>query len=418
MKKNLFLGLIALTVTSCQNDEVVEAVPQKQTIEFGTYLGRDAQARAAELTTDMLKEKGFGVFAYYTGTKDWGDAKTNATPNFMYNQEVAWDASAWGYSPIKYWPEQQTEYISFFAYGPFNNNQDTPSATITTMSAANSTGIPTVTFTQANDVTKMVDFVAGVAMNQTYSPEGNDDSKTVSFNLKHELTRVNFAAKLDRDAYSDSEEKLKTRVVVKSININSGGKFYQSAVYTFAENNDVTGNSPQVYRGCWSNHNSNTIELDLDGILAKETLTVPSGGASPYYSESGIILTDDEEKNMFTTISSVQYLFLIPPVQNDGTTGLAFGDEIKVTFEYDIVTLDNALATRHSATSATKIVTLPTGDANAIPVVENTLQQGKAYKFIFTFGLHEVKVIAEVDNWDNDQDGGDTEVDWNDNQPN
>ena len=35
MKKNLFVGFIAmtaLTVTSCTNDEVVEAIPQKQAI--------------------------------------------------------------------------------------------------------------------------------------------------------------------------------------------------------------------------------------------------------------------------------------------------------------------------------------------------------------------------------------------------
>ena len=68
MKKNLFVGLIAmtaLTVTSCTNDEVVEAIPQKQAIEFGTYLGRDAQARAVVTNDGNLAD--FGVFAFYTG---------------------------------------------------------------------------------------------------------------------------------------------------------------------------------------------------------------------------------------------------------------------------------------------------------------------------------------------------------------
>ena len=205
MKKILFLGFIALTaltVTSCSNDDVVEAVPQNQAIEFGTYLGRDAQARAAELTKTGLQGKGFGVFASYTNTDDW---TTSAKPNFMFNQEVIYNttSTAWEYSPIKYWPESAGK-ISFFAYGPYLNNETSPVATIETMTDNNVQGAPTVTFTQSTDVTKMVDFVAAVSMNETY--DENKTNNTVEFTFKHELTRVSFSAKLGDGYYVENGE--------------------------------------------------------------------------------------------------------------------------------------------------------------------------------------------------------------------
>ena len=58
-----------------------------------------------ELTTDALKDaaNGFGVLAYYTDNQPYNP---NATPNFMYNQQVTCvDPNAatavWTYSPLK-----------------------------------------------------------------------------------------------------------------------------------------------------------------------------------------------------------------------------------------------------------------------------------------------------------------------------
>ena len=72
MNKKYLMGFIAcaaLTVTSCSNDEVMDAALQQEAkaIQFSTYLGRDVETKGAVLTTDGLKTQGFGVFAYYTG---------------------------------------------------------------------------------------------------------------------------------------------------------------------------------------------------------------------------------------------------------------------------------------------------------------------------------------------------------------
>ncbi len=449
MKTRRFLGWVAMATmvlsTGCSSDEVVNDYSLENAIQFSTYMGRNVQSRAAELTTEGLKEKGFGVFAFYTGKKTWSEANPStgatSTPNFMFNQQVTWNSGAntpaWEYSPVKYWPETKNDKISFFAYGPYLNYDQTPTNTVIPQGAegvnANAkAGVPTVKFTQSIDAARMVDFVAGVAMDQTGSSDNytTTESKTVEFKLKHELTRLNFGAKLDRDAFLADDAKHQTKINIKSVKIDVSDKFYASADYTFATNNDVTNG--KTYRGTWSNHVKTTADLNLDGILNSAAVADMGGYVTP-----GILLSNDATGTGETVVplfkqavvadptanpaveaQPAQYLFLIPPVQQDGNTGLASSDVINVTFTYDIVTVDNKLSAGHIATEATKTVALPTGDSSANPVVANTLQQGQAYKFIFTFGLHEVKVSATVEDWATEGAGGGTDVDWTDTDAN
>lgn len=131
-------------------------------LSFSTYLGQSKKETRAGATgnidTEVLKgaDYGFGVFAYYSGTGTYANMRrrgsnANAYPNFMYNQEVKYNAASlseitkWEYSPIKYWPNEVTndanagvddqeddadnvpaitDYkyggnISFFAYAPY-----------------------------------------------------------------------------------------------------------------------------------------------------------------------------------------------------------------------------------------------------------------------------------------------------------
>lgn len=384
MKKILFLGFIALTaltVTSCSNDEVMEAVPQKQAIEFGTYLGRDAQARAAELETAGLQAKGFGVFASYTNTENW---TTSAKPNFMFNQEVTYNttSTAWEYSPIKYWPESAGK-ISFFAYGPLKNYDDTPTETVTEKSTNTVAGAPTVTFTQSTDVTKMVDFVAAVSMNETYDENKTDN--TVEFTFKHELTRVSFSAKLGEGYYvADLADKAnKTMINIKSVKINKGNKFIASADYTFA--------SADANAGTWGTQTIATTDLTLDGILNKQT---PNITGATVYNVEGILVNSNT--NAVTLFQANQYAFLIPYVQTETPyiTGLTPSDEIEVTFTYDIITLDVALENGYSCTTDTKTAKIK---GAATPTI---LQQGKAYNITFAIGLKAIVLdVTEVSDW-------------------
>ena len=159
MKKNYLFGMLALaamTMVGCSNDEVVNDYSQDNAIQFGTYVGRGAESRAQVIDTKVLGEEGFGVFAFFTENEDFDASKH--TPNFMYNQKVTatgWVQETvddngnvtpgyytnWTYSPVKYWPNDRDDKVSFFAYAPYATEQNGIE-----ISDANAAGVPTVTY--------------------------------------------------------------------------------------------------------------------------------------------------------------------------------------------------------------------------------------------------------------------------------
>ena len=391
MKKNLFVGFIALaalTVTSCTNDEVVEAIPQKQAIEFGTYLGRDAQSRGTVLGdingTDFLD---FGVFASYTHGAVWNG---NAIPNFMFNQKVSRTKSdqgtfsAWSYSPLKYWPTtQENEFISFFAYAPYATADNCISVNADDKSL---TGTPKITYTiTADKLDKMADFTADVQMNETKTYAGaNPDKSTrnVDFGFRHELTRVAIQAKLDRDAF-DATDANKTKVNIKQIDFTGAG-FATKATYQFANTSDT--------RGAWTYTAAATatpLEIIAGAagsvLVNNNTLTNGKGNWLEKYKTAGYLLEDDDEEIIF---GENNYLFLIPPTKAGIT---AVENAVSMIVYYDIVTADAALDNGYSISSAVKQIDLPT---NA-----GLLTQGAAYKFTLTFNLNGVTFSAKVEDW-------------------
>lgn len=227
MKKNVTIIALMMTfvMTACTNENdivedstLINPTAQAQTpIEFGTYIGRTAtrgegthtQATTGSITTtdDLKKSTGFGVFAYSTGNTPWATARTQAKPNFMYNERIHWNTSTWEYWPLKFWPndsknannavDQQTtggpatgtttSYISFFAYAPYtgkdddaNNHDGSGYGTIT----GNTTGIigisgnndaddPTLTYVLSeNDNVDLLWGTAEAALNYANSKTG------------------------------------------------------------------------------------------------------------------------------------------------------------------------------------------------------------------------------------------------------
>ena len=69
--------------------------------------------RLAEGTDGLAFEKGdaIGVFAY---------KNDSSTPDFMNNQKVTYDGTAWSYSPTKYWP--QVGDVAFYSFYPFSSS--------------------------------------------------------------------------------------------------------------------------------------------------------------------------------------------------------------------------------------------------------------------------------------------------------
>lgn len=105
------LLLLVATLAGCHESVSVIPAPEAAPITFrtpdnwgGTRLGDDGQFAAGDR---------IGVFAYYY------NAAANATSEFMQDQMVKHDGTAWTYSPVKYWPTMAGDHLDFYAYYPY-----------------------------------------------------------------------------------------------------------------------------------------------------------------------------------------------------------------------------------------------------------------------------------------------------------
>lgn len=381
MKKFFLFGIIAfaaLSVTSCTKDDVIEIMPQ-EAIEFGTYLGHDVQSRGVVLDNTNFNQ--FGVFASYTD----GNWTPNSPINFMFNQEVNKSNGNWTYSPLKYWPADQSYKVSFFAYAPYAASENG----ISLVTDKTGAGAPQILYTiNDRELGKMADFVADVEID--HSKEAKDESgidqvkENVTFSLQHELTRVNIQAKLDRNAFG-TDDANKTKVNIKSVEFTgTEDLFAAKGIYTFATQNDK--------RGTWQT----TSTQDGDTINLASILNAQVDTELAPYTISGVSVGTTNAVPLFETD---EYLFLIPVA---GETGLATAGDVKMKIAYDIVTVDGAVNDGYTATPAVKEISLPVG----------ALKQGYAYLYTLTFGLNEIVLSAVVNEWSTAQPEED--VDWDD----
>ncbi len=379
MKKIFFATLaVAALALSCQKNEVVVENPSlNQAIEFSTYSAKAPQTKGIIMNNAALNK--FGITAFYTDEANWGG--TSESVNFMWNQKVEWlssgeeGAGSWTYTPVKYWPTETTDKISFFAYAPYSEGNKTNGIV---NSNNDEIGTPTLVFTVNNAADKMVDFVADQVIDRQHAStteEGN--AAKVQFALQHELTRLTIDAKVSTDLINT---KGTTIINVKTVELDglTNGKFYQSAKYTFGNTSDA--------RGTWD-YTDATYLPETYSLSSVLDLVTPATDTYGGYVVSGVQLGYAETTTAKSLFEDNEYLFLIPVTANDGN-GLG-EEDASVTFTYDIVTVDPALENGHSVTPATKTVYLPTG----------IMKQGVAYKITFLFEIDQIEVSATVDPW-------------------
>lgn len=114
---------------------IPEPTPEPQPVAIGfradlsDAVATTRSAGDGVLTTDILKNKGFGVFCWYTGSTVFNPAfpapkthiKDYAENELMRNQKVEWKSTKWDYSPSKYWPLNTAEMLTFRAYAPYTD---------------------------------------------------------------------------------------------------------------------------------------------------------------------------------------------------------------------------------------------------------------------------------------------------------
>lgn len=405
--------LAALLVAGCSQNEVTEVSPDAHPqVGFSVYTG--VPTRGVEVSTESMKADptdassygGFGIMGYFTGQQTFEEAKTTATPSFMHNQMVKWDATAnsnsgaWVYSPVKYWPNQPGDKISFFAYAPYELDWQNGTKAGVVVSAATEPGIPYIDFTlkDKDNLKKMVDLVVADKSDMTYTAENGGK---VSFSFEHTLSRVAFQAKLGDGLFNDMDGT-KSFVYITHMWIvgkdhsapgsslsllddaapaNTGSKFYTKAKWSELH---------------WKYDNAVTPAADfsLDNILNFDN-GITESNPTPGHSGSikGIKIYKDSQTTPVSLFPDKQYLYLIPiadDTEQGRISGCAEGD-IKFGFHYDIVTQDQTNANQYVASHAETVISIPAGH----------MKRKSSYLYTLKINLREITIeAADVKPWD------------------
>lgn len=207
----LYLFATALLTAACSGDDTAgtPSVGNTEQVAFSASVADEEHgvtrtpANAIETASALSTEGGFGVFGCYTGLRKYRDS--SVSPNFMYNEHVTWSNSThtWEYTPLKYWPNgegdvegttgQLPHYLSFFAYAPYSNGDDTdpddnPAGyCIPSFSHQGELGNPWVTYRLHTNVTKQVDLLCADPLLDQTKP---DKAERLQFQFNHALACV------------------------------------------------------------------------------------------------------------------------------------------------------------------------------------------------------------------------------------
>ena len=406
MRKELFISVLAVTsLVSCtSSSNGMEELLKGRAVGFDTYVSTKG------VTTDLelLKTEGFGVFAYHhvaVGQTEAGWDGTG-TPDFMDNQKVTYSSPMWVYNPVKYWPNNSNDRVSFFAYGPYDAAQ-----TIITENC------PKIKHSLSTSE-KMVDLIGAVPV---YNAGGKSpNNNTVDFHFKHLLTRVKFSAKVAGSIMPNSPE---TKVYVTNLQLvgtdnkslyNRDGEvevstnFVKEATFSFSTQADIdmAGNGvSDAYVeavGNWEATSLHRENLDLagekvgssyPGVFAKNTNVNNPTGSDCFGTnnlDGVLIYSSEEEIEVKSLFKNNEYLYLIPPTA-EGVSAAA-SDQL-VYIEYYVVSKSEDGKT-YTQNENHDILSLP----------KDKLRPGKAYNFTFALNLGQVILEPSIDDWVTEED--------------
>ena len=151
---------------ACSGDETAETTSQMRPIAFGDAYTMQPTRSSAVYSVDqgIGVNQSIGVYAYLHDNSTWSN---EAVPNFMWNQQATCLVKGGNfiYAPLKYWPNEVSDKVSFMAYFPFTNPDileglESPASTgLTPLLTNSATGLPTFNFTVKDDVNDQVDFL-------------------------------------------------------------------------------------------------------------------------------------------------------------------------------------------------------------------------------------------------------------------
>ena len=289
----LAAAVLVLLMAACSTDDgaVTEASGTGVAAVAFTATVPAFQTRSIINATTDLQDVGFGVFAYHTGSSPWASAGASSAPNFMYNQLVTYAATSWQYSPVKYWPNDNTpaddsgatgsqehSYVSFFAYAPYNGSGLTPSAN--TATGAPTIGYTWATTTDPNAQTDLL-YASQTDCYKTMAAGYGTVSGRVPFLFRHALTAIEF--KVRRKELSGDQ------IFLQSLSLNTIAD--ATAAATPQASLNVSGTFNLGTPGWSSFATTPTLTLTYSGTIINTALTSTGTGVTAITSETAHALT-------------------------------------------------------------------------------------------------------------------------------
>lgn len=388
MRKNLILSaaaFAALAFAGCSQDDTLNESPAaNKAIEFGTYVGRDAESRATKVELAEVKASGFGVFAYYTHNVDFADA--TATPNFMNNQKVQWGKPTgststtddWYYTPVKYWPNNPGDKVSFFAYAPYSESAPVPTF---------SNGELSLSFTVQPEAKNQSDLLWSKTNNIDRTKGSTDtsdaDNYKVKFEFAHALSRIGFTVQgaVDQITAGGSLADGTTITVNKVILSDTPYTDYTNDTPTAPSTGDFCKSGTlNLNNFSWDEFSDETQHFTLNS----ENFNIPTDKNPKTFT-----LTGEETNTPQTLTNTDSYLMVIPQK-------LA---ALYVNIEYTVTTEDSGNTTNNNNSTITNYISQRISNSKTAGDDSFTFEMGKAYTFNLILGMTSVKIAAEVTPW-------------------
>lgn len=471
MKRYITL-IAAVALVACSNEELSTPENNMATSEapvnFEVYTQRGLTRAGTpnDITNSNIGGIGFGVFAYYTAGAQY-DQK--ATPNFMYNEHVTKNGTAWTYEPVKYWPNEfgsdaksaEVDRVSFFAYAPWTEVDPTTgnvagttvneqNCNIVAVNKFSATGDPLIKYVVDTDPATSVDLLWGVAAENAgdkYQPITNlgqapqvEEGKPfidlvkpakpaddcMSFNLKHALAKVKVTIDYIDDAntpagQSETIYPEETRIYVRSFKISG-----------FALKGALNLNNTIAGQPLWKEFDG-VKDLAFDDIIfqdgRKDGKEGETNGAQPNETPQGLnpqivenfcLTTTDGNGNTVFGATKTPGVTATPTRLFEGTADGYFyiiprngGSGVDIEIAYDVETIDQKLVGKLSDNETHGISIENVISKEKIFGDAVDFEPGKVYEIKIHLGMTSAKVDATVTPW---EDNGSTNVNLPDNQ--
>ena len=295
MKTKLFytLSLVALCLSSCSNDEVVET-NKTAPIQFANaYVGKITRTVDPSFTTETLGE--FGVYGWVTN---------NGTTGKIFDNEAVTSTDAgknWTYANTQYWIAGGT--YDFAAVAPKGNGTHA----IVSASDAKITG-----FT-SNGAT---DLVFATSTGITGKTSGNS---AVQLNFKHQLSKIKLTFK------NSIAENANIALKVTDVKITDA---YETGDVTLSS--VVASTTPPT----WSNQ-AGELELTLGNVVDDNSETATLASSSSLAANNELLLIPSADTKAYTVTFNVSLIQSGVEFDPIALTAKISGIELKGGYAYN-----------------------------------------------------------------------------------